>query len=493
MDFLRTTAGRSPHRTALDDGASVWSFAELDLTVDVLARALVAAEIGVGRRVALLLGNGASHVVALHAVPRAGCVLAPLNPRLTAPELATALAVLDPALVLAGSSTRALARQAVHEAGVSVPVLAVETLMEGSGGSPVETEGVRSGPEREVPPREWAVLWTSGTGGRARGVALTSENLHASALATRERLALGPDDRWHLSLSPAHMGGLALVTRAAIVGSAVVARGAFSARDFNALVDDGQVTHASLVPTMLQRVLEEREGRPFPPTLGCVLVGGARTAPALVRRALGAGIPVALTYGMTEASSQIATAPPAMVRENPETVGLPLGGVEVRVDGAGEILVRGPTVALGYVGSDRPLEDARGWLHTGDLGEVDAVGRLRVTGRRADRIVTGGVNVDPAEVEDVLRLHGGVQDVSVVGVPDTEWGEVVAAAVVRRPGSYPDPAELETLARARLSTSKIPRRFVFVQDLPRNPNGKVDRGAVRGLVDDPPPLPPNLP
>jgi acyl-CoA synthetase (AMP-forming)/AMP-acid ligase II len=156
----------------------------------------------------------------------------------------------------------------------------------------------------------------------------------------------------------------------------------------------------------------------------------------------------------------------------------------VRVDGAGELLVRGATVAAAYVGSAEPLQDAAGWLHTGDLGELDADGHVRVTGRRSDRIVTGGVNVDPAEVEDILRTHPGVHDVSVVGLPDAEWGEVVAAAAVRRPGLYPDPAALESHARARLTSAKIPRRIVFLEDLPRNPNGKVDREAVRGFFGE---------
>ena len=332
--------------------------------------------------------------------------------------------------------------------------------------------------------REWAVLWTSGTTGRARGVSLTAENLAASAAASRERLSLGPSDRWYLGLSCAHIGGLAMIVRAALLGSALVVRGAFSAESFNTLLDEGRVTHASLVPTMLHRVLDVRGDRLAPATLRCVLVGGARTPRQLVDRALRAGFPIALTYGMTEASSQVATAPPSLVRLKPETTGAPLPGVEVRVDGAGEVLVRGDTVASAYVGSSEPLTDGGGWLHTGDLGELDADGHLRVTGRRSDRIVTGGVNVDPAEVEDILRSHPGVTDVSVVGLPDPEWGEVVAAAAVRRPGLYPDPAELETLARSRLTSSKIPRRILFLEELPRNANGKVNREAVRGFFRD---------
>jgi O-succinylbenzoic acid--CoA ligase len=197
-----------------------------------------------------------------------------------------------------------------------------------------------------------------------------------------------------------------------------------------------------------------------------------------VARALGEGWPLALTYGMTEMTSQVATAPPERVRAKPGTVGAPLDGAEVRVAPDGEILTRGATLALGYVGAEAPLRDPDGWYHTGDLGRVDHDGDLWVTGRRSDRIVSGGVNVDAHEVEAALREHPAVGDACVVGVPDDRWGEAVAAALVPRGG----PVDLDGLAdwlRGRLSPAKRPRRWRVVEALPLNANGKVDRGAVR--------------
>ncbi|HSM03269.1 MAG TPA: AMP-binding protein [Longimicrobiales bacterium] len=342
----------------------------------------------------------------------------------------------------------------------------------------------------DVPAGTAAVLWTSGTAGRPRGVALGHRNLVASALAARDRLSLGGDDVWLASLSPAHVGGLALVTRSLLLSSTLLAPGPIRAEALPPLLRGSAsappVSHLSLVPTQLLRLLDAWGDALPPRTLRLVLVGGAHAPARLVERALASAWPVSLTYGMTEMTSQVATAAPAEVLYDPESVGRPLDGVEVRVAGSGELLVRGPTLALGYVGGREALADPEGWYHTGDLGALDARGRLRVTGRRADRIVSGGVTVDAREVEEVLRDHPAVAAAAVAGVPDPEWGERVGAAVVlreREGDAAPDPdAVLESLddwCRERLGPARIPRIWVTLPELPLNRNGKVDRAAVR--------------
>jgi len=318
------------------------------------------------------------------------------------------------------------------------------------------------------------MLLTSGTSGSPKVVALTVGNLLASARASRGRLGLEPSDRWLGSLSPAHVGGLALLTRAAVLGSTVVLRGAFKVEDFLALGEAGAITHASLVPTMLHQALEALGGRSAPRSLRCVLLGGASAPEGLLARALAAGFPLAVTYGLTEASSQVATASPDLTRRKPGTVGAPLPGVEVRLEGDGELLVRGPTVSPG-------LGDADGWLRTGDLARLDEEGHLWMVGRSSDRIISGGVNVDPAEVEAVLMGHPGVTEAAVVGLSDPEWGERVVAAVVVAPRQGLTEPELDEFARGALSSAKRPRKFRFVGALPRNDNGKVDRARVRAL------------
>lgn len=434
-DFLAEAAMRWPERRALSDTRRTWTFAELDAWVGDLARRVHEEDHpDVGDLMALVVDPTPEGVAMLLAATRAGLVVAPLNPRLTEPER--------------GAAIEALA---------------------------------------DADPGSFAVLWTSGTSGKPRGVSLAADNLRASARAAALRLGLGPDDRWLASLSVAHVGGLALVTRSLLLGSEIVAVGLFDAAETSDLMDEGRFTHASLVPTQLLRVLEYRQGRPPPDTFRCALIGGAHAPADLVARALAAGWPLALTYGMTEATSQVATAPPDVVRTKPGTVGEVLDGVEVRLGDDGEILVRGPTLAEGYVASSEGLTDEDGWYHTGDLGRFDDDGDLWITGRRSSRIVSGGVTVDPAEVEEVLRTHAAVADACVVGIPDPEWGEKVAAALVFADGVY-DLEAVDAWARERLTAAKRPRRWLPVDALPLNATGKVDREAVRArLMADPHP------
>jgi O-succinylbenzoic acid--CoA ligase len=354
-----------------------------------------------------------------------------------------------------------------------------------------------TGPERDAameglawaPPGTQAILWTSGTSGRPRGVALGREGLEAHVRAVSARLALDGSEVWLASLSPAHVGGLALIARALLTGATLVAPGVLDTRALVRLLrhpetpDRPAVTHLSLVPTQLDRLLHAWGGNPAPEAVRCVLVGGARAPADLVQAAVELGWPVALTYGMTEMWSQVATAPPEQVRRQPGAVGRPLPGVEVRFGEDGALWVRGPSQALGYVTSEglSPIADEEGWYWTGDLGAQDSEGVLTITGRGSDRIVSGGVNVDPLEVEEVIRAHPAVRDAAVVGLPSEEWGERVAALVVPVWDSF-DLAEVERWIRARLSGPKRPKLWKVERELPRNANGKVDRASVRARL-----------
>lgn len=476
MPFLSHTAARHEDAPALITPEGTVSYKALERASEKMARQLVTLGVRSGSVVAVKGHPTRCVISAIHGIWKARGLLAPMNPRWTPQEETRALEALAPSVVLVGTGETPppLPPQVEH-----LHTLGPE---EGEGG--LEPLGcfwpdTSSLPLALDPTAGWdaypaAQLLTSGTSGAPKVVTLSFGNLRAGAEGARELLDLQPSDRWMASLSMAHVGGLALVSRAAQLGSCLILRGPFRASVFASLVADGTVTHASLVPTMLHQFLEVWGDRPVPDSLRCLLIGGAHAEGALVKRALGQGFPLALTYGLTEAASQVLTAPPHLVKRKPGTVGTPLPGVEVRLAADGEIRIRGATVAAGEVGED-------GWLRTGDLARRDDEGHLWVTGRISHRIISGGVNVDPAEVEAVLRTHPGVHEVVVVGLPNPKWGEEVVAAVVVREGSSVLPAELDRLARAALSPAKRPRTFQLIPALPRNPNGKVDRDRVRAF------------
>ncbi len=360
------------------------------------------------------------------------------------------------------------------------------------------------------------VVFTSGSTGRPRGAVLSHAALCASAQAHARVFGWQRGDRWLLSLPTAHVGGLMIVVRSLLARRTIVLGGREPDGSFDAgaalrTIDRRAVTLWSVVPTMLGRLLDRVEGAP-PASLRAVLVGGAPAPPALMARARRRRWPVFATYGLTEACSQVAVERPPSGLGG---AGEPLPGVQVRIavepiedlehgggrdhvargriepaDGRpGSIRIRGPMLFSGYLGPepDAPLDrpfDADGWFDTGDLGALDASGRLHVAGRRSDRILTGGENVDPAEVEAAVVEWPGAAAACVVGVDDEVWGERVAAvvagsAVFEAAGGL---AALEERLRTRLAGFKLPRLWKVVERLPLAASGKVDRRACRALL-----------
>lgn len=327
--------------------------------------------------------------------------------------------------------------------------------------------------------RPMAVLFTSGSGGQPRAVALSRRAFAASAAASARRLGWRDGDRWLLALPPAHVGGLSVLTRCLQARRTVVLGAGLDPVGLLRLMAREAITLASLVPAQLARLLAAHADPP-PSSLRAVLVGGGPCPAATLAEGRRRGWPLLPTYGLTEACSQVATVAPG---EAPVGCGRPLEGVEVRLV-RGEISLRGATLFDGYVenGEVTPRLDEDGWFATGDLGELDEPGNLHVRGRLDDLIVTGGENVAPAEVEEALVGCPGVAEALVVGVPDEVWGEVVAALVVSRPGAAPAAAELERCLGCALAPFKRPRVLRWVEQLPLTPGGKPDRVAAVSLL-----------
>lgn len=325
-----------------------------------------------------------------------------------------------------------------------------------------------------------AVLETSGSGGRRRSCLLTQGNVAAAIAGSRARLGNGPEDRWLLCLPLHHIGGISVLWRSFEAGGTVVLEPGFDAVRVARQLAAGAATFASLVPTMLYRILAAGSG-PYR-RISAVLVGGAAAGAGLLDRALDAGLPVLATYGMTETCSQVATVAPGRARRDLGTVGTPLEGMQVSVlseigepcapGQMGQITVSGPAVSPGYLG-----EPARMEAHvTGDLGWFDAAGRLTVAGRADDVIISGGENVMPGAVADMIESHPAVHRCVVFGIPDPEWGHAVAAAVV---GDEIDDGELRAWARSRLARAESPRYWLILDEIPLLPTGKIDTTALR--------------
>ena len=299
------------------------------------------------------------------------------------------------------------------------------------------------------------VLFTSGTTGAPKPVALTEDNHEASAIASAWSLAVDPDDRWLCCLPLWHIGGFSILHSSAIYGTTAVLHDGFDVGRVRDTIESGEATLVSLVATMLRRLIDD--GLRSWPSLRAALVGGGPIPGELVEWAADAGFPLLPTYGMTETCSQIVTADTTLL------------GVELRIGADGEILVRGPMVSPYSIAGD-------GWLHTGDRGRLDADGRLHVEGRLDETIVTGGENVAALEVEEALLAHPAVAEAAVAGRPDPEWGEAVTAWVVL--AGQASEADLIAHCRERLAPFKVPKAVRRVDELPRNAAGKVLKGRL---------------
>ena len=334
----------------------------------------------------------------------------------------------------------------------------------------------------DLPPGVSLVVGTSGSTGLPKLAMLTSEALVASATATHERL--GGPGQWLLPMPAHHIAGLQVLVRSLVAGTEPVAMdlaGGFTPAAFAraAAALTGQRRYTSLVPTQLVRLLAEPTCTAALRRFDAVLLGGAAAAPALLARAAEAGVSVTTTYGMSETAGGCVYA------------GRPLACTTVRADDQGRLHLGGATLAEGYLG--RPDltaaafstdEDGRRWFATDDVGHQDEDGRWHVDGRLDDLVNTGGLKVAPRLVEEAITAHlPQVAECAVVGVPDTEWGEVVAAALVLADGAPPlEVADVRAALRDALPGHALPRRVAVLESLPLRGPGKPDRSALRDML-----------
>ncbi|MGV0794328.1 class I adenylate-forming enzyme family protein [Mycolicibacterium sp. XJ1819] len=486
--LLEMAASSEPDRLALVSG-------EIRLTTEELS---TLADGGSG----VIAASGASHVayvgtggallpLLLFASARAGVPCTPLNYRLSGDGLRELIDRLPQPLVVAD------AEYCDVVAGAGKQVIASEEFL----------AAARTGePAAEFPdPDDVAVvLFTSGTTSRPKAVELTHNNLTSYVTGTVEFAAADPADAALICVPPYHIAGVGAALSNLYAGRKMVYLRQFDAAEWVRLVNEEGVTTATVVPTMLDRIVSQLEADAVElPTLRNLAYGGSKVALPLVRKALGLLPDVGFVnaYGLTETSSTIAVLTPddhrqALASDDEAlarrlgSVGQPVPGVEVQIraeDGTvlgpgqtGELFVRGDQVSGRYAEIGSVL-DAQGWFPTKDIAMLDEDGYLFIGGRSDDTIIRGGENIAPAEIESVLVEHPLVSDCAVVGTEDPQWGQIIVAVVVPVKGADPDPEELRGYVRTQLRGSRTPDRVVFRDELPTNATGKLLR---RELVEE---------
>lgn len=485
--LLEMAVSSNPDRIAVVSEDVRWTTQQLSNLADGGAGVIAGSD---AQHVAYVGTGGVLLPLLIFASARAGRAFTPINYRLSADGIQTLISRLPEPLVIADGRYREMIGDTGKQVITSEEFLAA----------------VRSAdPVMEFPDPEAVaiVLFTSGTTSLPKAVELSHNNLTSYITGTVEFESAEPADAALICVPPYHIAGVSAALSNLYAGRKMVYLPNFDAEAWVQLVKDEQVTTATVVPTMLDRIVTVLEnGKHDLPSLRSLAYGGSKVGLPLVRRALELLPHVGFVnaYGLTETSSTIAVLTPEDHRlfqsavdgtsaKRLGSVGQPVPGIEVQIRDengtvlgpgqSGELYVRGEQVSGRYTGIGSVLDD-QGWFPTRDIATLDEAGYLFISGRSDDTIIRGGENIAPAELEDVLIEHPHVRDVAVVGVDDPQWGQAIVAVVVPRDDVEPDPEELREYVRKNLRGSRTPDRVVFRDELPTNATGKVLR---REIVD----------
>ncbi|MCX8562858.1 AMP-binding protein [Mycolicibacterium mucogenicum] len=469
-------AEHDPHAPVVADARHTLSNAQLHERVRAAAQHLCDLGIGVGDVVAVALRNRVEFVVLLFAAWRLGAAVTPVNPSLTDDEVRRQLV---------DSAARLLVIDDDGTPAAGVPTLSVARLAS----SPMGTDHV----PHDDPAALALLIYTSGTTGTPKGVMLDHANLDAMAQMGCQALQIGPADRCLLILPLFHVNGIVVsVITPLLSGASVVIADRFTPDTFFEVMARERPTFFSAVPTiytMLAALPDDVTADTS--SLRFAICGAAPASAELLNRfETRYGFPVIEGYGLSEGTCA-STINPIDGSRRVGTVGKPFPGQRIRIvdthghdvptGNDGEIIIAGPNVMRGYLG--RPEDTARtvvdGWLHTGDIGHLDADGYLTLAGRSKDMIIRGGENIYPREIEDVLSSDPDVLDAAVLGAPDDKWGEVVVAYVAPRAGATIDINALQARCALNLAGYKRPTEILIVDAIPKNPVGKTDKAPLR--------------
>ncbi len=495
-DIIRARAAATPDGVAMRTRTGATTFRQIDELSSRIARRLVAVGVQPGDRVACVSSNSPEFLAVLYGAAKIGAIATAVNILLAPREVTWIVEDADPRVVFIGSGEQHLAPAVEAAAGAPLVVGAsTAALEEWVGDLPAVDPRADAGGEQTA-----LILYSSGTTGNPKGVMLTGHNMAQALAAVQNLLEL---DESSVAMAPIpffHISGLGLALVATLVGAELLAFTPGAPDELLSTLREQHVTHAVVVPTVIQRLLELRDATPgCLPQLRYVIYGAAPITPTLLRSAIATlECRFVQSYGLTESSGgvtildhgdhQRGLTEPRLLR----SAGRPLPSVDLRIvdhltgdDTAvgqpGEIWIHGSHCMAGYWSNPRATEETFSgeWLRTGDVGYVDEEGYLFIVDRLKEMIISGGENVYPAEVERALMARPDIVECAVIGLPDERWGEVPLAVVVKAAGTRLTEAELIEWSRTQVARFKAPKRVLFVDALPRNASGKVLKRAIR--------------
>lgn len=472
--WLTKQASLSPNKTAIETEKIKLTFLELKQESMKFAKKLASLGIKQGDPVAILSTNHVDMVIAVHAISYVRALAVMLNTRLTAKELTYQLSHSEAKLIITAQDLR-------HEKKLDHPFQ--KTFQE-----------IYVLPEKEIEVathiemnEPYTMMFTSGTTGLPKAVMHTYNNHWWSAVSSVLNLGLTEKDKWLLTLPIFHVGGLSILVRSVIYGMPIYVMENYDKKVLLTVMKEKKITIASLVTLMLRHLLEEIKENEFPSHVRCILLGGGSVPESLLNIVKQKNIPLFQSYGMTETSSQIVTLNMTDALAKLGSAGKPLFPAELTIDhpdkgGIGEILVKGPMVMNGYTSEEaNKTSFQNGWFKTGDLGFIDEDGFLYIVDRRTDLIISGGENIYPTEIENILLEMNEIKEAAVVGKTDSKWGEVPVAFVVCTEKETEN--NIQSFLSERLAKYKIPKEIHFISSLPRNATNKVQRHLLKSRVN----------
>jgi len=482
-NFLKQRAYLTPDRPALMFQDEIITFAQLYAKAIAVSEQLASLNITEEDTVAILLKNRPQTVVVLHALQQLRVRTVFLNHRLTPVEMAYQLQD-SQSVLLISEDEFSQATEQIHDLDKHISIFTIKEL------SSLPHHSLEILDEFSLDD-VCSIMYTSGTTGKPKGVLQTYGNHWWSAIGSSLNLGIREDDVWLCAVPLFHISGLSILMRSIFYGMPVYLMEKFQEDVAVKLLQSGKITIMSVVTATMQRILHKLQDEKLHPNVRCMLLGGGPAPRPLLEACVEKGIPVFQSYGMTETSSQTVTLAPEDSLTKIGSAGKPLFPAQIRIihNGKqckpmehGEIIVKGPNITIGYLNREDANKESfqDGWFRTGDIGYVDEQGYLYVMDRRSDLIISGGENIYPAEIEEVLISHPDIWEAGVVGMDDETWGKVPVAFIV---SNKQIPAhELQQYCEGKLAKYKIPKKVYFVSSLPRNASNKLLRRKLLDLI-----------